>query len=1172
MKNKLLSLLILLACLSFAQTPAFVNTEEILFLAHFNGTVKPEIGQTDGMVVTAEPTSGKRGFAFNNSVPQAEALNTALSNAFAAYPARGNFNPNAGTLQMLVKPLWKDGGYNHCVFFKVLFDSPDHGGCFVGTNSFYLQKPPKVNRLTLHNDGNLKGIACDLPADSQAWMQLTATWSVDTGKMHLYLNGESVGERKFFPMTREPSEIMFGHPRTWNAQALIDEVRILSRPLSAAEVKQDYLYLMSGKEFDGGKTAQSTALTFGPMPVEESDIGLQATLQPIDFPCPRTAEEIVLDGKLDEASWKQTPVVSDLGAPSASAKLPPPTEIRLLHDKNAFYISAVMHHEDMSKHVAQFDQNDLAIYNDECLEFFLDITNRNDDFYQFCVNSLGSIYDSKGGKKEWNAFGAKAVGTRQEKSWTVEMRIPFAAFKRPTPLPGEIWGARLCREHHQGTTAVSIPIRSPNAPFHQRHSLGRLIFTLGQSSTSIASKTTTFGLGANKLDFVTKGDWPAKANVSILHVADDESHLKEEKRTIDMKADLPLAVNVTSDATSRIVCLFTSTDTNALLGSAFLSRDFRIAFPGLSTMESELEDLQVYLHPVRNIRHPAYEGAQASIARMKALVADYKKQLTDAIAAGKTLPPVTVNDFEALLNGFLKFKNDHLFLVWETSPWENGSPNALPPMDYKPLRALNFQQASNERESRTFIISGLFTGSRVDAHLAVHAIDAGKGVFIPESAFEIATEPFINYLGSKLTSPLVEVPGNIITLTPGEAVRVRVTFNSRDVPPGSYRTRLFIKPLHDFQLPNHALDLNLHVWNFTLPETHEWPIDCFFWGPFSYQNDEAAMLRLMHSRHINWGWTKSHQFTRGISGDRLKTLPKDVPFNMEATLHENQEFFDTARALKMKFVFGWGTTNSYDWHVTMTKRLYDMGFTNDDFIFHALLRDEFAKKDIPSNQKTRDEFAAKGAPWTFMATYLSTPPPAGATLDDIREAKLPEFFKMWCPISGLFSKEERGREVRDFFRQYGCKIWPYRCSTSMITCSLLEYYRAFPWLVWHYGLDGCAFWTCYSPGKANKDCFDFRDGGAPDGITKMDAKRRPIPTKQLEAVCEGLEDVAYASILLKTLEQHPELAKEERDSLNALATTRLNDVRLSPSQQAIDAWRLAVGTAIDKLNTPKPAK
>ena len=54
---------------------------------------------------------------------------------------------------------------------------------------------PKVNRLTLHNDGNLKGIACDLPADSQAWMQLTATWSVDTGKMHLYLNGESVGER-----------------------------------------------------------------------------------------------------------------------------------------------------------------------------------------------------------------------------------------------------------------------------------------------------------------------------------------------------------------------------------------------------------------------------------------------------------------------------------------------------------------------------------------------------------------------------------------------------------------------------------------------------------------------------------------------------------------------------------------------------------------------------------------------------------------------------------------------------------------------------------------------------------------------------------------------------------------------------------------------------------------
>ena len=529
MKKILYVALMFLGLFSFAVEPAFVSTEEILFLAHFNGTVKPEIGNSDGMVVTAEPTSGKRGFIFGESVPQSEALDASLRNAFAAYPARGNFNPNAGTLQMLIKPLWKDGGYNHCIFFKVLFDSPDHGGCFVGTNSFYLQKSPKNNKISLVNDGNHAGISCDLPSDPQAWMQLTVTWDVDTEKMHLYVNGEHKGERKFLSMTREPTEIMFGHPRTWNAQALIDEVRILSRTLNAWEVKKDYDYLMSGKEFGGGEVSKGAAPSFGPLPVEDIGSGLQATLLPIDFPCQRTAEKIVLDGKLEEVSWSQTPVVSELGAPNASAKLPPPTEIRLLHDKDAFYISAVMHHEDMSKHVAQFDQNDLAIYNDECLEFFLDITNRNDDFFQFCVNSLGSIYDSKGGKKEWNAYGAKAVGSRQEKSWTVEMRIPFSAFNRPTPLPGEIWGARLCREHHQGTTAVSLPVRSPNLPFHQRHSLGRLIFTLGQSKTSIAAKSTTFGLGTNKIDFTAEGDWPEKSIVTILHVADDESHIKEEK-------------------------------------------------------------------------------------------------------------------------------------------------------------------------------------------------------------------------------------------------------------------------------------------------------------------------------------------------------------------------------------------------------------------------------------------------------------------------------------------------------------------------------------------------------------------------------------------------------------------------------------------------------------------
>ncbi|MBQ2539217.1 MAG: hypothetical protein II555_03750, partial [Bacteroidales bacterium] len=37
----------------------------------------------------------------------------------------------------------------------------------------------------------------------------------------------------------------------------------------------------------------------------------------------------------------------------------------------------------------------------------------------------------------------------------------------------------------------------------------------------------------------------------------------------------------------------------------------------------------------------------------------------------------------------------------------------------------------------------------------------------------------------------------------------------------------------------------------------------------------------------------------------------------------------------------------------------------------------------------------------FQCVYLSTPPPTGATIEDIEEAKLPEFFKMFTAIEGV---------------------------------------------------------------------------------------------------------------------------------------------------------------------------
>ena len=50
------------------------------------------------------------------------------------------------------------------------------------------------------------------------------------------------------------------------------------------------------------------------------------------------------------------------------------------------------------------------------------------------------------------------------------------------------------------------------------------------------------------------------------------------------------------------------------------------------------------------------------------------------------------------------------------------------------------------------------------------------------------------------------------------------------------------------------------VWNFSLPETKGWPIKSFCWGPWSFAEDEVALLELMHDHHITHGWTQKMRY------------------------------------------------------------------------------------------------------------------------------------------------------------------------------------------------------------------------------------------------------------------------------------------------------------------------
>ena len=551
--------------------------------------------------------------------------------------------------------------------------------------------------------------------------------------------------------------------------------------------------------------------------------------------------------------------------------------------------------------------------------------------------------------------------------------------------------------------------------------------------------------------------------------------------------------------------------------------------------------------------HPTFNLAVQAVHQMKAGLGRFEKGT------------LSTNDFIALDAGFRKYAGEHAYAVWMASPWEKGSPDRLPPKGAAGLPRLRFEQAGNEREAVCLEFTGLMCGPRLDLRLVPQSIDEPKKKrFVSCDAFEIYEEPFVMFEKELMTAPLVEKPGNTVTLTPGRTTRVWVVFNSRGVKPGEYATRILLKPAYDVEVAEREIDVDMKVWNFALPETHDWPIQTFFWGPNYFDNDEVQTLKLMHSHHVTHGWTKSQLYTFGINRDShmVRRPDKKAFFNRHLAETANEEFFRTAKDLGMRFVFGWGFPDrTPEWLHIMDRRLRGMGFVPGDYVFKGMIADEFVKKQIPTGAERRAAVTREfGTNLWFQCVYLSTPPPTGATIEDIEEAKLPEFFKMFTAIEGVFRDPKRGQALIRLLRSKGCKVWTYKCARYMQTQGVLDYYRFYPWQAYMRGLDGAAIWT--SGSRHGDDGWDSRDG-YDDGILWCGNGKRMEPTKRFEAFREGLEDVAYMDALAKAI------AAKGKGAATAAAQALLDargDVMKAHDQKALDAWRLEVGRAIDALS------
>ncbi|RTY93077.1 hydrolase [Flavobacterium sp. RSP46] len=164
-----------------------------------------------------------------------------------------------------------------------------------------------------------------------------------------------------------------------------------------------------------------------------------------------TTENIIIDGRFNEEIWKTAAVASDFimfepdnGKPISADKK---TEVKILYDNNAIYISALLYDDEPDKIQKEITNRDIFGVSDHFSVYINGFNDGQQDF-RFFVSAAGVQMDCIATEDfedfSWDAIWDSQV-TLTEFGWTVEMKIPYAAL-RFSKADKQIWGLNFMRE------------------------------------------------------------------------------------------------------------------------------------------------------------------------------------------------------------------------------------------------------------------------------------------------------------------------------------------------------------------------------------------------------------------------------------------------------------------------------------------------------------------------------------------------------------------------------------------------------------------------------------------------------------------------------------------------------------------------------------------------------
>jgi hypothetical protein len=170
-----------------------------------------------------------------------------------------------------------------------------------------------------------------------------------------------------------------------------------------------------------------------------------------------------VDGALGDVAWSRAAWSEAFVDIEGEGVRPPPlfaTRFKALRDRDRLYLAAALEEPRL---FATLSAHDSVIFHDPDFELFVDPEGDGLGYFELELNALGTTWDLRldrpywqGGEADngWELEGLRVAialdGTLNDardidQGWTVELALPWSAFRRSAPRPGESWRVNFSR-------------------------------------------------------------------------------------------------------------------------------------------------------------------------------------------------------------------------------------------------------------------------------------------------------------------------------------------------------------------------------------------------------------------------------------------------------------------------------------------------------------------------------------------------------------------------------------------------------------------------------------------------------------------------------------------------------------------------------------------------------